>query len=326
MTEANPNHEIRNPKSEPANSRAKPFDPHLHSRFREWVKERGMGNRQLANQMAVSETKISKYLNGKPEGDIKGLEGIVADFMRNNELHIDTSIVLCQTAVALEVESVIETIIKTNDVGAITGPAGIGKTCGCMMFAQAHPLAAMVTARRRLNNDEAQVRLIWDQIDTGAYPQFNGQSHVQFLERRYKGSNRPIIVDNCHRLGTSALQFYFDFNDETGAPIILSGNPEFIKNIRKNDQMYSRIGLHHPLKLREPKEFAEAILSQFAPDHASELRKVAQQVVSATGHGRALRKQLLLTRELMRGGIDDPLKAFKSAHTKLIGRDYVLED
>lgn len=308
------------------NDRVKPFDPHLQKRFVEWVRERQMGNRQLANQMAVSETKISKYLNGKPEGDVKTLEGLIADFMRNNELRIDVDIKLFAWEIAEEIESVIETAIETNDVAAITGPAGLGKTCGGKMFVSKHPLASMITARRRLNNDEAQVRLLWDEIDTSAYPQFNGQSHVQFLERRYKGSNRPILIDNCHRLGLSALQFWFDFNDETETPIIFIGNPEFLKNIKKNDQMFSRIGIHRALKLKTAAEFADGILAQFAPAHADVLRDVAIKVVSNRGHGRALRKQLRLMNKIMTGGVTDPLQAFKAAHTQLVGRDYGLDD
>lgn len=280
----------------------------------------------IAKDIGKSLSALSKYLNKKPEGDVFKLEALLEDYCANFEKRREAKIAIFPTAVTDEVENALETIRKTNDMGLITGPAGIGKTCGGDLYCAKFPTATMITIARHVRaTPSGIVRALWA---AGGAPNARGKSHYEYLVEKYEGTNRIIIVDNAHLLSKSGLGFWFDFHDETESPICLKGNPEIIDRIASNDQQFSRIGVHW--KIEAPENDLEIpvrrTIQQWFPDDIDELYKLSFQVASNLGHLRALKKQLRLAQEMRTNNPDlTPIKAFRSAHTMLI-RGYKLKD
>jgi hypothetical protein len=156
----------------------------------------------------------------------------------------------------------------------------------------------------------------------------NNESRGEFLTGRFKGSRRLVVVDNAQRLTAGARQWLFDFHDATGCPIALLGNPEILDKIRLSDQQFSRVGLRREIKGGDARGDAGSMVRLHWPEVAEDaaLLALAVSVVKGRGHLRALKKQLLLARDIFTNGdFAAPADAFRAAHTQLI-RDYKLED
>ena len=310
-----------------------PFDPVLCDALRKHLIDTGTGQRDAATDIGVSVSAINKYINKKPEGDVAALESLVADYLKSSAERIRIKIELFQTKISEKMAAIFENVRKTGgtpgqtSVGIVTGPAGLGKTCGNKLYAANHPTSVLITALKFRGNVRAQVWLLWDQVDTRKWKKA-GLTRSDYLARKFKGSGRLIIIDNCHRLTVGAIEWWFDFADETGCPLVFTGNPMFLdtlERVKDNDQQLSRTGIFHDLKMADAPKIADKMLDAFAPMHKEKLRGMAANVVAHRGHARALRMQLSLTRELMAGGIEDAGTAFRAAHTQLLNRNYPLE-
>ena len=318
------------PPAAPVVARVKNFNPLLREEFISYKQEMGYTNKQLAGELGLrSETAVTKYLNGKPEGDVARLEGLIDDVMRSRMKRMTTRETLAPTNVTEEMESAFETIRKTNDLGLIEGASGIGKTCGGALYAAKNPTCIHIVASALQRKGTDVIGLLWDQVRPRQWSPWNGTRLAEIF-KKLDGASRLIIVDDAHRLSRRGLEMIFAIHDRTGSPIGLIGFDEHIQNTAKIDgQLYSRIGLRWEVRLKDREELAAHLISQFVPDSGEELKDLALQVITEQGHARALRKQLLLARELKdlaehrRKAIDWPT-AFRAAHSKLI-RPYELE-
>jgi len=95
-----------------------------------------------------------------------------------------------------------------------------------------------------------------------------------------------------------------DFNDATGCPVALVGNPEVLEKVKVNDQMSSRIGykqsLADAMKIDGPwlDAAADAMVAAMWPEAAAELRTPARDAARSRGYLRTLNKQLRIALRL----------------------------
>lgn len=310
--------------------RAKPFNDLLRQELLSYKQEMGITNRQLSKELGTNETAVVKYLNGKPEGDVAKLEAAADSLMRSALKRVQARSTLTSTNVTDDMESAFETIRKTNDVGLVAGASGIGKTCGCALYLMKNPICILISASTLMHSKEAVIGMIWNEVKPRDWNTSHG-THLQVIGRRLGGANRMIIVDDAHRLSRSGLRAVFAIHDLTESPVALAVFDNEVENLVAADgQLYSRIGLRMPLKLKSTEELARHLIEQFAPDSGEELVDLSLQVIREQGHGRALRKQLLLARDIRenlegtRRQVDWPT-AFRAAHTRLI-RPYDLTE
>lgn len=275
----------------------------------------------LGRELGFGATRINKYLNlfkdgHVPEPDVDEIEKRAADVLKGAERRQANRVRLFPTAITGKIGRYLEDIRRTNDVGLVSGPAGVGKTCAAELYAADNPTAVLLTVLCWKRNSQAMTRLLFDAVDHATCP--SNKSHADWLEEWFKGSNRLLIVDNAHKLGLTGVEYLFDFHDTTGVPIALIGNPEVLKTIRRSDQWTSRIGLCREVKM-DPKTadaIAGGLATQLTPDSGKELLGEAVSVTNNAGHARALKKQLVLCREM--NGSDGWLKTFKAAGLLLL--------
>jgi DNA transposition AAA+ family ATPase len=318
-------------------ARVKGFNEDLRARLETYRDENSLSREQLGRQLGFSGTVVSKYLNGKPEGDVVKFEALASDVLKAADQRKSRKVILVDTSVSKEVASALETIRKTNDIGLVTGNAGIGKSSGVEKYRFSNPTAIIITCSKWCCNFSDIFRAFWASIETSGWT--GKTKKIDYILDRFVDSNRLIIFDNGHRLKPGGLEFVFDFYDATNCPIALVGNPEVVEKLQKNDQQFSRIGFHKHIDRVATKtksvdgaevNLPATIIQQVNPAFA-DCEDLAEKVMSQRGHVRSLRKQISLADEL--AGSDafkkhcapDEInrKAFKAAHKHLI-RNYDL--
>lgn len=312
--------------------RAKPYHESIRAALAQYRDEHNLSLAELARECDSNPTAVHKYLAGKPEGDLEALESNVADVLKTAPGRRRVAAKLFSTDVTRAINSACETIRKTNDVGLITGPAGIGKTAGKDLYLISNPNTLAITLTR-WHRDAGSIECLLE-------AEFDSQRRVRnddgklvkrrtrridFLLEKLKGSNRLIVVDNFHRITRGGLQWFFDFADATGCPMAGIANPEVLDAIKANDQQFSRIGLHRELTLNKSEVAAVNMLERYCPKEARKLESLAIQVAGERGHLRALKKHLLLMPEFIGAAKGDVRAAFRMAHTQLVN-DYQLTD
>lgn len=303
-------------------SRLKPYNDELRAQLAAYRELHELTIGDLSRELSIGEASVSRYLNGKPEGDVARLEARIEDVLKAAPERRAAATGLFETPVSQRLNAACQTIRKTNDVGLIHGPAGLGKTCAIKLYLVANPSALAITCTRWSNSGAGLERTLADQF----VRRRRRGTRADWIVDRLKDSNRLLLIDNAHRLSGSGRQWIFDFHDDTGIPIALVGNPEVLDAIRENDQQFSRIGLLRPLKPELASTAAiTAMLQLHCPAHARLLQGLAEQVVRERGHFRALKKHLLLLPELMGAAHGDVKKAFLMAHTQLVN-DYALRE
>jgi len=312
------------PVPEPAK---KQFNEKMRQLLRAYATAQSLTNAELGDELGgIHPTLVSRYLNGKPDGNVVRLEAAAADVIKNAARRREIAIKLFPTNVSLQMNSNFETIRKTNDFAVITGPAGGGKTCGIHLYVAINPTALFITMTAWQRNVIGMESILFGEMSTSDWSR--NEPRATYMARKLKNSNRLIIVDNAHRLTNWTLNWFFDFHDETGCPVALVGNPEILKLIRTNDQRFSRVGLCDPLPAPDHKKYkiVEQIVTQIAPEANGYLNDAGAVVVEQHGHLRALRKQVSLAREIRENTPGMGMgweEAFEAAHLKLI-RNYRL--
>jgi DNA transposition AAA+ family ATPase len=312
------------PQPQPIESRIKPFNEDLRAGIDAYKKRHALSLTQLATQLGTNPTQVSKYISGKPEGNVPQLESIIADVL-DNEIRRKNSVVgNFTTSVSSSIFGILDMIRETNDIALLSGPAGIGKTCAIQLYCDQNKSTIHITVTAWMCG--AISSLLCRAVSTRARP--TNMSAGEYLREKLTDSNRLIIVDNAHKLSRYSLAWLFDFADQTNCPIALVGNPEILTRIKSNDQWFSRIGIHKSIALSEgaARRIAIKIINQLIPEAGDELESIGEIIGENHGHFRALRKQCILARKYMEKKDPDIKtwsKAFGVAHTMLI-RNYTL--
>lgn len=305
-----------------SSARCKPYREPLREALAQYKTQYNLSNPQLARELGIDPTGVSKYLNKKPEGDVDQLEARIQDVLKAAPQRRRISAELFATSVTRSIAARLEIIRKTNDFGLLTGDAGVGKSCALDLYAASNAASILVRLSRWTAHAGGLEAALFAQLETKAKERF--VRRAEWMVERLNGSNRLIIIDNAQRLTSGGLDWLFDFHDATECPIALVGNPDILTKIAKVDQRFSRIGYARQVALQKPGAAARQMLEQICPADAAALDSLATAVASKRGYLRALRKHLALMPELLQGADGDPVRAFRMAHTQLVS-DYHLE-
>jgi DNA transposition AAA+ family ATPase len=282
------------------------LDPAIQAQVRTWMENTGFTNAQVGKKIGFNPTRVSKFLNLQPgetpEPDMprvqRALRRLLDHLARWQKVHNS----LFETSVSREVAKVLNQISRVGHIGLISSPAGVGKSCGAMLYAINNPTTIFITATRYSAGAGAISGMILDQLAKSAETKWNRQERrAVWLERELSGNSRLIIIDGAHRLHLQSIEFLFDLHDATFCPIALVGNPEVLDLIRRSDQNFTRIGINARISIRDDHEvIAKNLIQQFAPASGEELMEEAVEVLSRTGYCRALRMHLGLASDMFK--------------------------
>jgi DNA transposition AAA+ family ATPase len=293
------------------------YNETLRAALDEYKEKQKLSTSDLAKELNSNSTQVSKYLSGKPEGDVEKMESTIEDVLKSAARRMQaTAVTLFECEATKKVAAALEMIRKTNDIGLIHGPAGVGKTCAATHYLHNNPSAVMLTVTKWTGSAQGLARTMFAAAETRGWK--HNKTMSAWLVERFAASNRLIIVDNAHRLTTGGREWLFDFHDATLVPIALVGNPEILNGIKTNDQQFSRIGLCREIKMKDPKQVARNLLSQIAPGAKESIDDMAEKITEERGHARALKKHLLLLPEMLAKSKGDFRQAIAMAHTQLV--------
>jgi DNA transposition AAA+ family ATPase len=286
-------------------------------------------NRQLGQKLGYSQAVLSQYLSDdgcKYNGNVGGLEKKAEDFLQALERRRASGVETHPADVAALVLAAFDYVRKTNDLGAIICPSGAGKTRAIELIVEKHDLAILVEVTEWNRSVHDIMRAIWTGCAVDGWDRSTSQ--FPFLVQKMRGSDRPIVFDDAHKLSRDALSLVATFQEKTGCPIALIGCDELVKKLESDPQRLSRTGLHWPIApaKTDPKLLKHMVqsIAKSVNGDLDELLELCAQVASHHGHFRAVHKQLKLAAEIRNGDINLGWPdAFRQAHTKLL-RPYKL--
>jgi len=279
-------------------------------------------NARLARKLKCGPTQVSKYLNGSPDWNVSTFESTIEDVLSVEEKRRTVNACdVIDTSVCAQIAAVCETIRKTNDVGLISGPAGIGKTIAVERYLRDNPSAIGISITQWTRADFGVQRLLFEAVETRGYKRT--ETKAGWIQARLRASDRLIVVDNAERLAASGRQFLFDLHDTTRVPLALVGNPELLEAIQGIEKQGTRIGLYQEVVLEHASRVGDEICRALLPGDGDDIRDLVGAVASAKGHLRSLKKHLLLIPELLSACNGDARQAMLAAHTQLVS-DYKL--
>jgi DNA transposition AAA+ family ATPase len=286
-------------------------------------------NAQLGAKLGYSSGVLSQYLSDdgcKYEGNIPGLEKKIEDFLQALERRRASGIDTHPSKTAAEMLDAFEYIRKTNDCGAIIAESGEGKTRGIELIQKKHDLAILVEATEWSCDKHSIMNSLWTGCAVDGWDRRS--ERFPYLVQKMRGSDRPIIVDDAHKLSQPALSLLTTWQEMTACPLALVGTPELVSKLESDPQRYSRIGINWAIKAggKDNKLLLHMVrsIAKDANGDLDDLLELCGQVAAHHGHNRAVHKQLKLAAEMRHA--DDTMTwpaAFKAAHTHL-ARKYQL--
>lgn len=254
-----------------------------------------VSNVAIAKHLGYSPAYVSLYISKPADefpGDYAKFELAVLDFLRGASLKKSYEFPTIQTDVSESVASFADYVRATGGIGVLHGDAGLGKSVGLALFAEASKTAILVTANANQRDAQGVKQLLWHHAANGYRQGTNRWEHIISVLR---GSNRLVIVDNAQRLLGDGRHALCDLLDQTGCPILLAGNPNILSKIAADDQQFSRTLPALPVKLKDPAPVVEHILRCLVPEHADALHSAAVDVASRKGHLRQMVNQVKAT-------------------------------
>lgn len=308
-----------------------PCNQAIRQRLMEFRKLNGgaLTDAQLARKIGCSPAILSQWLS--PRGnlytaEISKWEKRAEDFIKNDARRRASGVETVDCESARQVRAAMELIRKTNDVGIVMGEAGFGKTRAVELYLAENPTAILYSVKSWASDKASIEGSLFDAVGSAGWDKQT--KRAVFLAKILTGSDRLLIVDDSHKLTRPALQWLFDFTDETQIPLALVGTFDLEEKISDDAQRFSRVGLRYEIIPSEPRDLIEHLIRTHAPGAngaADELLALCEQVVAEHGHYRSAHKQLKLAAELKEAS-KKPIswvEAFRQAHTQLV-RKYKL--
>lgn len=262
-------------------------------------------NSSIAKALGYNIAVVSQYLNddgNKYQGDVGKLERRVDDFLRNEYRRRASGVTTTASEVAQELQIALEYIRKTSAVGEIFAASGEGKTRAIELYVRDNPTAILFHVRswsRDLSSVEAS---LFETVGRAGYD--NRTKRAVFLCQKLCGSGRLLIIDDAHKLTKPALQWFFDFHDETNIPIAFVGTYSLEQTLNEDPQRSSRVGISYPIKSRNIRPLVAHLVKELVPESNGELSELidrCEELAVDHGHFRNVHQQLKLCVEIKEG-------------------------
>ena len=306
-------------------------DENLRARLREFKEGHRWSNSDLAVGIGYSPAVVLLYLapgGNQYDGDTAAVEGKVREFLRDQQLILDTGIETIASEVSERIEGWLEDIRTSRGFGVIIAEAGLGKSRATDLYLGSHSLAIGLSAWEGECSRASAEDLLFRAADVMRTSKRGSKARA--LVAKMRGSARMIVVDDAHYLTRAAISLFSGFRDRTGMSIAFLGIPKLMDKLESDPQVLSRINFNRQLAWKRLKSVDTLIdhhiksLIGEANGEQAELRKLCRQIASHDGHFRSLQQQLARAVRLHRGNKAwSWCECVRNAHACLI-RDYDL--
>lgn len=235
----------------------------IKTELTELMARKGYSQTQVARAIGKSVAVINQYIQGKYQGDVKSIDGLVSGFInreREKEKAARINVSFVNTLTARKALEVISLAQLDGDINVIYGDAGLGKTMTLRQYASEHRDALLIEA-----DPGYTARTVLEELCTLLGLSRNGNMH-QLSEAcidALRDSGRLLMVDEAENLPYRALETLRRIHDKAGIGIVLAGMPRLIINLKgkrgEYKQLYSRVGFALNIGDALPREDIEVI-------------------------------------------------------------------
>jgi AAA domain len=318
-------------------------NPELVSRLKAHMASRGLDESKIKHRAIIGtdlgyadQTPVYRFLNDKwTLGDLGKFETRLVAFLEN-EMRIEGGAELINDPASFVLPSMfafLNQVRACGNIGVAHGPAGIGKTCACRIYAAQNKQTTLylhlVTWKRR------QSAIVQSLLKAAGLKAGRGDCKEELLARHLRDNSMMLVLDNAQRLTRHSRDWLRDLLDDYGVPIALIGNPEIIAQWAAVDQHKRVVGLKRDVSvdLFEPGESGQLIpgetaeatvhhlLKRHFPEGSMTCKSEALKLLTHPGSGAAgaLVMHARLASLMLKGGrITDSREAFRLAKTQLI--------
>jgi len=231
-------------------------------RFFRFIEEYGYTQNAVARELNISSTTISDVLRRKWTGHSG--DAHLAKIHNWMELTARRQNIVgkrkfVEHSVATEILQVAGIVAETCKMGAVFGPAQIGKsmTLEAIRGDQRFGDPVLIRVDESMLRPFALCRAIASRFDLSV----NGTFDTVFrrVVTRLTGTKRMLMFDEVERVHYETLELIRDLHDQTDCPVLLCGKPKIFAKLglrqigdfsEVTDQLSSRIIIHRDLTLR----------------------------------------------------------------------------
>lgn len=329
-------------------------NPDLVARLKAHFIARGLDETSIKHRSIIGgdlgyadQTAVYRYLSNKwTLGDLEKFETRLVAHLEN-EMRLDGGAQLITDPAAFVHPSMfafLNQVRACGNIGVAHGPAGIGKTCACRLYAAQNKSNTLylhlVTWKRR------QSIIVQSLLKAAGIKANRGDCKEEVLARYLQEKGMMLVLDNAQRLTRHSRDWLRDLLDNTGIPIALIGNPEIIKQWAACDQHKRVVGLKrdvsvdlftielvndkngHPQEVSMPGETSDAtithLLKLHMPQANAAVKREALKLLTRENSGAAgaVAMHARLADLMLKGGkVTDPAEAFRLASTQLIQQE-----
>lgn len=287
----------------------------------------------LHRRTGISTSAWSKWLAGKPEGNVARLEDVARRFLsreRANEMLPPIPTEFVRTRLADAIEKSIETIWYGGWFGLITAPHGCGSTTACARYAKSKELPVLVQAQTGETSLWAMVALLYARLTNRTNERRRFTPRLEYIREHLvstpgkTGEGRLVIVDGAEMLDAQAIRFFRDLHVRNHLPVVFVAKPPLAARLQEIDDVAYHVYPHLrmvPVHRDGPHWFSEPEVREFAhrfvrnPDRAT--LKQAHAIANADGHLAVLGSWLRLMQFYVAAG-KSPLRAMQLAGGQLL--------
>lgn len=261
----------------------------LQERYREFKRATGTSDKTVSQNIALSPTLISQWLNGKYTGDIIGVEKAITEYLDIQVASTslgDLKISFVPTTNAKMIYGVIKRAQIDHNMAMIVGDSGLGKTFGVAGWVAKYHRTSIKVHVNATYNPKILISELHKALGLGGHG--NKYSMLTDCIEILKNTDRVVIIDEADLLGIAALELLRALHDAAGIGVVLLGLPVLAESIRGSRgelaRINNRIVNYRRLEALDEND-ASAIISTLIPDCDAFVRTF---VSLSKGNGRML--------------------------------------
>lgn len=221
-------------------------DP-MVDRIRAVMKAQRLTQATVASEADLSTAAISLFLNGKYHGDVAEVEAKLGRWLTTRGERAQVQAVVPEpprfflSATAAEITNAFRYAQSLEDMVAVAGVPGIGKSTTCEEYRRDHPNVWVAEAAAHTTGVVPVLRLVCDAVGGGGASGASGLARE--IASRIAKKRGLLIIDEAHHLALQSLDAIRALHDETGVAIALVGGPELLVKLERMPQLWSRLGM-----------------------------------------------------------------------------------
>jgi len=216
----------------------------IRSDYQGYTSRLNLFDSYVAKQIGCAPSVLSQWKQGRYPGDTEAVARKLNDWMERDARQRKASLNLdyVKTTVAENMRSIATMASTTSSMAVIVIPSGCGKTM--MLQILTEKLSGQYLYCDELLTPRSFLRALSEALDVRQRRGGAAAGIMRDIIDKLRGTNRPLFLDEAHRLPSAVFSVIRSIHDQAEVPIIMAGTEEIVVKVddRSNNrgQMTSR--------------------------------------------------------------------------------------